>query len=164
MAKKKVKRAAKAVGTRIRYRARELKPIEMMIGALIASLGGIGSSWIVNNTPMLKDLNPVSKSLAQIGTGMGALFLLPRRFNIGKKLGVGAFMAGSFGLVQKVSDMPVLAGEESLTNEQIGALLSAGYLNGPAQLAGPARMGAGERPQFMGAGENPAFMGTGFKI
>jgi len=166
-AKRVVRRASSRAATRVRYRTRELKPAQMLVAALIAAGGGLGSTLVVNNTPVVKGLDPKLKSLSQIAAGVLALYMLPIKHKVVKAAGAGAVTAGVFGLVQKLSNMDVLAGESAeLTNEEIQALMSAGYLSGPAQMAGPRdMMGVGENPSFMGAGENPSFMGeSAFQI
>ncbi len=165
--KKTVRKATRAVATRVRYRTRQLKPVEMLIRALIGAFGGIGSSWAVNNSPFIKDLDPMVKSGVQLASGLGLLYFLPKKFEMFKYVGTGSFIAGVYGGAQKITGMPVLAGNSSLSNEEIQALLGSGYMNGPADMArlnGPAKMGAGERPFLMGdAGQQPTFMGGGFR-
>lgn len=161
------KGAAKKAVAKVRYRTKELKPVELLIRSLIAAGGGVVSSLLVNNTPFIKGLDPKLKSGAQMAIGFGSLYFIPKKYRLLKFLGVGSFTAGTFGLVQKLSKLEVLAGEAELTEEEIQALLSAGYLSGPADmnaLSGPADLGRSVNPAFMGAGEKPSMMGTNFEI
>lgn len=158
-AKKTAKRAAGKAVVKFRTRTLQLKPVDLLIRALIAAGGGLASTAIVNNTPLIKNIGAIPKSIAQSAVGLGALYFIPDKFALIKMLGVGSFMAGVMGGVQKVTKMEVLAGDADLTDEEVQALLSAGYLQGPMQLAGPARMGAGEPPDLLGQTMNPAFSG-----
>jgi len=167
VSKKKYKQAAKKVATKIKYRTKELKPIELLIRSLIATAGGATSSLIVNKTPFVKGLNPLLKSGAQMAVGFSSLYFIPKKWAALKFLGVGSFTAGTFGLFQKLTKLEVLAGEAELTDEEIQALLSAGYLSGPTEmgaLSGPADLGRSINPAFMGAGEKPSMMGSDFEI
>jgi hypothetical protein len=163
--KRNYKAAAKKAAAKIRYRTKEVKPVQMLIRALIAAAGGITTSVAVNKAPFVKGLDPKLKSGAQMAAGLAALYLLPKKFDFLKYLGVGAFTAGTFGLVQKISQLEVLAGDAELSEQEIQALLSAGYLSGPAEmgrLSGPADLG--RNPAFMGYGEAPQLMGDSFQI
>lgn len=167
----KAKSKAKKTMTKIKYRAISLKPLDLLIRALIGAGGGVTSSFIVNSIPGMKTRNPFIKSGVQMAVGIGSLFIIPKKFDLVKYLAVGAFTAGTYGMVGKIIQKDVLAGDADLTKEEIQALLSSGFISGPAEmkrLNGPvnlARMGAGENPSMMGAGENPNMMGnSGFRM
>ncbi len=161
--KKAVKKYASKAVTKIKYRNKKVKPLDLLINALLASAGGIVSSLAINKLPMLKSLDPLAKSGIQIGTGLALLYFGPDKFKLVKLAGTGTVMAGTFGLVQKTTKQDVLAGEEELTQAEINALIGAGVLNGPEvmrALNGPAMMSnqMDGNPALMG---NPAMMGEG---
>jgi hypothetical protein len=144
-----------------------LNPLQLLIRSLIAAGGGAVSSFVVNKTPFVKSLDPKLKSAAQMAVGFGSLYFIPKKYGALKFLGVGSFTAGTFGLFQKLTKLEVLAGEAELTEEEIQALLNAGYLSGPTEmgaLSGPTELGRSVNPAFMGAGEKPSVMGSSFQI
>ena len=169
-AKSTMKKAAQAI--RYKFRNKKLEPVDLLIRTLIGAGGGMTTSFIINKTPMVKNWNPFIKSFVQMGLGVGSVLLMPKKWDLPRYLGVGSFTAGTYGLVRKITKQEVLAGDADLTEAEVQALLSAGFLNGPQTMAlnGPAKMTSLNGPQKMGNTQpdmmgyaTPSMMGTGFR-
>ena len=172
-AKKTVRKTVTGAAQKIKYvtRKQKMTPVELMIFSLIAAGGGIISSMIVNFVPFIKDMKPIMKSLSQMGVGVAGIVFIPKKADFLKPFFGGAGIAGTFGLIQKLSAgrFQVLAGDSgrTLSDQEIAALISGGYIEmqGPAGIGlnGPAEMGKTINPAMSGQARNPAFMGE-FRI
>lgn len=132
----------------------------------VGSGGAIVSSWLLNFTPGIKAANPATRSLIQLGIGMGTMLIPPGRLRLLRGAGLGIAWAGALGATERLTRMKTLAGnpESTLSASEIAALQSMGYLplmRGPVDLrnpmSGPAtmqNMGA-EKPSMMGAFKAP---------
>lgn len=169
MAKAKSKK--KKSGAKTKTIKKKMTPTELLIFSGLAALGGITSSLIVNFTPFIRDMKPIVKSLSQMGVGIVGTIFIPKKAEFLKPLAAGAGIAGTFGLVQKVSagKFQVLAGNQAktLTDQEIAALVAGGYVNmdGPARIgmngmSGPVDLGKTVNPALAGQARNPAFMGA----
>lgn len=148
MAKKK-----KRTGTRrrsVRHTARRARrrvgvamasrPAQILVGAVVATGGAVGTSYAINNIPKVKDWTPGSKASAQIALGLLAIFcpklpLLPQKFV--RPAGAGAVVAGVMGLVKNFTGINPMAGPSSggmtLSPSQMRQVISQGGMNAPVR-------------------------------
>lgn len=113
MAKRKGRKraAVRKVARRARRRigaAMATKPGKLIVGAGIATAGGVASSFALNNIPKVKDMSAGTKVLAQLGIGLAAI-MFGRKPWI-KALGGGAVVAGAFGASKTFLNLNPLAG------------------------------------------------------
>lgn len=170
MAKKKAKRKARKAAPRRRrayvtnpapmarrrrkYRRNPGLPVTaMLIQALAGAAGAIGA-------PKLADLLPIPgqlKSAVVIALGAGA-FIFSRKMPAIQAAGFGAMVIGARNLA--VNAVPMLAGDEELTADEMQALLefqgNEDYLYTPNSMGAP--LGAPLGAALAGAGMNTPAM------
>lgn len=112
MAKAKAK--AKAAGKKLRA-AMATRPGKVLAFAGLAAAGGVGSSLVVNKTPMVKDWPVNGKAATQIGVGLAGIFFGRKRMKFLQALGVGATVFGVGGLVKSMLKLDPMAGAGSGT-------------------------------------------------
>lgn len=132
----------------------------------IGAGGAILTSWAVNFIPGVKNANPLTRSLAQLGLGGAVALFAPGKLRLVRYIGLGTAWAGALGAVERATKMKTLAGnpETTLSPSEIRRLQTMGaipIMNGPAlmrSMNGPTTFrsmaGAG-RPSMMGAFKAP---------
>lgn len=108
MAKKGRKRAAAKAAFRKVKAGMETRPGKVATMAVVATAGAVGSSFIVNKTPVIKDQGRTVKALLQGGVGLAAIFFVRNRHI--KALGAGAVIAGVMGAAKELLKVEPLAG------------------------------------------------------
>lgn len=136
--RKKAKAAVKRAGHAVK-RAVNTKPGQMLVAAAMAAGGGVASSFILNKTPMLKDLNKGAKAGAQIAIGIAGAYLFKNKFL--KAASAGAVIAGVFSGVKAFTGLEPLAGDSGKKLSPFELLNLTKQLNGgmsrPVNYGGP---------------------------
>jgi hypothetical protein len=105
--RKGIRRRARRAFRRVSV-AMESRPGKVLTMAVMAAAGGVGTSVIVNNAPVLKDQGKTVKSAIQGGLGLAAILFVKNRQV--KSLGAGAVIAGVMGLAKDLFKVEPLAG------------------------------------------------------
>lgn len=105
--KKSVRGRARRAVRRVRV-GMETRPGKVVTMAVTAAAGGVFSSLVVNNAPMIKDQNSAIKSAVQGGLGLAAIMFVRNRHV--KSLGAGAVVAAVMGAAKSLLKVEPLAG------------------------------------------------------
>lgn len=84
------------------------RPGQIMAMAATAAAGGVGTSFIVNKAPVIRDQSRLVKSAVQGTLGIVAIMFL--RNKMVKSLGAGAVIAAAMGAAQEILKVQALAG------------------------------------------------------
>lgn len=156
---KRVKRAAHRVrrGARRVGAAMETKPGKVLVMALEATAGGVGTSMIINKFAPAS-LSPLAKSGIQAALGLGMVMFVRNRHV--KSAGAGAVIAAMMSVAQNTLKVSALSGpsySRTLTGSEFDRLvngmnlpLSSGHGRGGMNLplAGSVPSGAGFQGGF----------------
>ena len=146
--KKRIKSAIKRAHSGVKHAA-ATKPGQMLVAAAMAAVGGVATSFVLNKTPMLKDLNKGAKAGAQIAMGVAGAFLLKNKML--KAASAGAVVAGVFSAVKAFTGLEPLAGDSSRKLSPFELLQMTKQLNGG--MSRPVSYGAAlNRPVSYGGG------------
>lgn len=110
----------------------------MLLMAVI--VGAVGTSWAVNNLPIVRDTDPRWKSLIQLGGGLALLFFAPGSWQLVKVAGIGAIAIGGASTVQKTfPNMKLLSGPKgggrNLSSQELSALRALGAMRAPVTVS-----------------------------
>jgi len=163
MAKRKKRRGvarAKSVARKGVRRLKELgssRPGQVLISAAQAAVGGVATSFALNNIPKVKDMSTATKSGAQVALGLAGIFFGKNRWM--KSLGAGSVIAGVFGITKEVLKLNPLAGPgptmATLPPDVMRRLINRGSMGLPARvrmgLPANVRMGLPARVRMSGS-------------
>jgi len=158
MAKRKrgVRRTARRVARRAKA-AMDTRPGKVVVAAFEAAAGAVGTSLIVNKTPVIRDQGRMVKSGAQGAVGLAAIMFVRNKHV--KALGAGAVIAAAMGLVRELFKVEPMAGpsagSRTLTPSEM-ARLTSGQMNLPLNADGRMSM------PLSNASSNAGFGRAGF--